>query len=69
MVRPLAAVRLFGVIAIRDGRIVRLGSTYDIEFLAGTETTTIDLDGRTVLPGFIDAHTHLLMTGRALVHA
>ncbi|WP_138004783.1 amidohydrolase [Halalkalirubrum salinum] len=59
----------YEAIAIRDGRIVRLGSTYDIEFLAGTETTTIDLGGRTVLPGFIDAHTHLLMTGRALVHA
>ncbi len=59
----------YEAIAIRDGRVVRLGSTYDIEFLAGAETTTIDLGGRTVLPGFIDAHTHLLMTGRALVHA
>ncbi|RLM56999.1 amidohydrolase [Halobellus sp. Atlit-31R] len=56
-------------VAIRDGRIVRLGSEYDVAFLAGTETETIDLGGRTVLPGFIDAHTHLDFVGRRLVHA
>ncbi|WP_435128068.1 amidohydrolase [Halobaculum sp. D14] len=55
--------------AVRDGRVVRLGSTYDVEFLAGVDTDTVNADGRVVLPGFIDAHTHLLMTGRSLVHA
>ncbi|WP_101294416.1 amidohydrolase [Halegenticoccus soli] len=56
-------------VAVRDGRIVRVGSAYDLQFLAGVETEVIDLDGRVLLPGFVDAHTHLLMTGRALVHA
>ncbi len=56
-------------LAIRDGRIVRLGSSYDVEMLAGVETTTVDLDGTVVLPGFIDAHTHLTTVGRYLVHA
>lgn len=56
-------------IAIRNGEIVRLGSAYDLAFLAGTETDVLDLDGRIVLPGFIDAHTHLEMVGRRLVHA
>ncbi|WP_277553327.1 amidohydrolase [Halobaculum limi] len=55
--------------AVRDGRIVRLGTTYDVEFLAGAETETFDAEGRVVLPGFIDAHTHLLNSGRYLVHA
>ncbi|MDS0299552.1 amidohydrolase [Halogeometricum sp. S1BR25-6] len=56
-------------IAVRDGRIVRIGATYDVEFLVGTETETLRLDGDVVLPGFVDAHTHLDMVGRSLVHA
>ena len=55
--------------AVRDGEVVRLGSTYDVEFLAGADTETIDAEGRVALPGFIDAHTHLLNSGRSLVHA
>ncbi|QHS17643.1 amidohydrolase [haloarchaeon 3A1-DGR] len=56
-------------LAVRDGEIVRLGSSYDVEFLVGTGTTVIDLDGRVLLPGFIDAHTHVTTAGRKLVHA
>ena len=56
-------------IAIRDGEIYRVGRAYDLAFLADAGTGTIDLDGRVVLPGFIDAHTHLEMVGRRLVHA
>ncbi|ELY99349.1 amidohydrolase [Natrialba asiatica] len=56
-------------VAIRDGKIVRLGDAYEIEFLEGVETEVIDCQGRTVLPGFIDAHTHLDHLGERLVHA
>ena len=59
----------YEAVAVRDGEIVRLGSTYDVEFLAGTETEVIDLDGRVLIPGFIDAHTHLTTVGKYLVHA
>ena len=59
----------YEAIAVRDGQIVRCGSTYDIEFLIGTDTTVVHLDGQVVLPGFIDAHTHLEIVGRRLVHA
>lgn len=59
----------YEAVAVRDGRIVRLGSTYDVEFLVGTDTEVIDLEGRTLLPGLIDAHTHLTMVGSYLVHA
>jgi predicted amidohydrolase YtcJ len=43
-----------------SGRIVAVGDDADIRQLAGPLTDTLDLGGRTVLPGFIDAHTHLL---------
>jgi predicted amidohydrolase YtcJ len=56
-------------VAVRDGAIVRLGSTHEVAFLEGVETDVVDLEGRVLLPGFIDAHTHLTTVGRYLVHA
>jgi predicted amidohydrolase YtcJ len=47
-------------IAIRDGRIVALGSTADVQRLAGLATRAIDLQGRTVIPGLIDSHLHAI---------
>jgi predicted amidohydrolase YtcJ len=47
-------------IAIRDGRIVALGSTADVQKLAGPATRAIDLQGRTVIPGLIDSHLHAI---------
>jgi len=51
-------------VAVRDGEIVRIGKTDEIRFLEGVETTVVDLDGRVLLPGFIDAHTHLDVLGQ-----
>jgi predicted amidohydrolase YtcJ len=56
-------------LAVRDGEIVRMGDAYEVAFLEGVETETIDCGGRVVLPGFIDAHTHVENMGRSLVHA
>jgi len=56
-------------VAVRDGRIVRVGDAYELDFLAGVDTRTLDLDGRVLLPGFVDAHTHLDVVGRKRVHA
>ena len=56
-------------LAVRDGEIVRIGDAYEVEFLAGVETDVIDCGGRVVLPGFIDAHTHMEQLGQHLVHA
>ena len=58
-----------GAVAVRDGRIVRVGDAYDLELLAGVDTRVVDCDGHVVLPGFIDAHTHFELLGRRLVHA
>lgn len=56
-------------VAVRDGRIVRVDSTYEVDFLDGVETDVVDLDGRTLLPGFIDAHTHMDIVGRYVAEA
>ena len=45
-------------LAVRDGRIVAVGASADIRKLAGSRTRTIDLMGRTVIPGLIDSHMH-----------
>ncbi|MFC4447733.1 amidohydrolase [Halorussus aquaticus] len=56
-------------VAVRDGEIVRVADAYEVEFLEGVETEVVDLGGRVLLPGFIDAHTHLQHLGRSLVYA
>lgn len=45
--------------AIRKGEILAVGKNADILRLAGPKTQKIDVKGRTVIPGIIDAHTHL----------
>ena len=54
-------------VAIRDQRIVAVGSTTDIGRWAGPGTRTIDLDGAFALPGFNDSHVHVEATGALLV--
>ena len=55
-----------GSLAVRDGRIVYLGDDAGAEALRGPATRIVELDGRTVTPGLIDAHSHLLSLGAAL---
>ncbi len=45
-------------LAARGGRILALGSTAEIEALAGPATRTVDLQGRTVVPGIVESHAH-----------
>jgi predicted amidohydrolase YtcJ len=46
-------------LAIRDGRIIALGDRKKVFQLHSARTQMVDLDGRAVMPGFIDAHAHL----------
>jgi len=56
-------------VAVRDGRVVRVDDAYEAEFLAGVETDVVDLGGRHLLPGFVDAHTHMEFVGRRRMEA
>ncbi|HEX5227744.1 MAG TPA: amidohydrolase [Bryobacteraceae bacterium] len=47
-------------LAVRDGKITALGTTAEIRKLTGKKTNTIDLGGRTVIPGLIDSHMHAI---------
>ncbi len=52
--------------AVRAGRIAFVGSTRGALALVGPRTERLDLSGRTVIPGMVDAHAHLLGLGQAL---
>src|ERR1700681_1876595 len=58
--------RVEGSLAVRGGRIVYLGDDAGAEKLRGPQTRQIDLAGRAVTPGLIDAHSHLGGLGEAL---
>jgi len=47
-------------LAIRDGKILALGSSAEMRKLAGPRSRVIDLQGRTVIPGLIDSHLHAI---------
>lgn len=55
------AGRTVSALAVGNGRIALAGSDGDALALAGPETKKLDLDGRCVLPGFVDTHMHALM--------
>jgi predicted amidohydrolase YtcJ len=50
-------------VAIAGDRIVAVGTAQEVDRLAGPNTRRIDLRGRTVIPGLIDNHMHLLRAG------
>lgn len=49
--------------AVRDGLIAAMGTNEEMLSLADEETRIIDLEGKSVIPGFNDAHTHFLSMG------
>jgi predicted amidohydrolase YtcJ len=53
-------------VAVAAGRIVAVGSSGEIEALAGPETQVTELDGAALLPGFCDTHMHLQKISRDL---
>ena len=47
-------------IALRGNRILAVGTDGEVRAVAGADAKIVDLEGKTVLPGFIDAHAHVI---------
>jgi hypothetical protein len=45
-------------LAVKNGRILAIGSRAEVEAVAGEATVRVDLEGRTLMPGLIEPHTH-----------
>jgi len=63
-----AAMRAEAV-AEKDGRIIGVGSSDEVMKLQGPDTRMIDLGGRTMVPGFVDAHGHMFLGGMQALSA
>jgi predicted amidohydrolase YtcJ len=48
----------YEAIAVKDGQIMALGNSGEVEQYIGSDTEVIDLEGKMILPGFIDSHMH-----------
>ncbi len=55
-------------LAVREGRIIAIGSNDEVLKLKGKQTRLVDLKGRFVTPGLIDAHLHFLSGSLNLIH-
>lgn len=47
-------------VGVKDGRILAVGGADIVEKFRGPQTRDVDLDGKTLLPGFIDPHSHYI---------
>src|SRR5689334_9289071 len=61
-----AGQRWAEAVAITRSRIDAVGSDADVLKLKGGKTKVIDLEGRTVIPGIVDSHTHMWFGALAL---
>ncbi|MEM8731194.1 MAG: amidohydrolase [Pseudomonadota bacterium] len=50
-------------VATKDGRILAVGDLSALQVHQGPDTQVFDLDGRAMLPGFVDSHGHVVMGG------
>jgi len=53
-------------VAFAGTRILAVGSRAEVEALAGQGTRVVDAGGRTLLPGFVESHLHLVLGGNEL---
>ncbi|MFT8320747.1 MAG: amidohydrolase [Bacillus sp. (in: firmicutes)] len=58
----------YEAVAIKDEQIIALGFNKEIVEWTGKQTEVVNLDGKVVIPGFIDAHQHLFTSGFNLLN-
>lgn len=59
------AMPVASAVAVRGDRIAWVGDESEVEARIGPDTEVVDLEGRLLLPGFIEAHAHFLSVGTA----
>lgn len=64
-----ASSRIVEAVSVRGERIEAVGSTDEIMTLVSNQTEVVDLRGRTLMPGFIDAHGHFPGSGMSVIAA
>lgn len=62
------SLALAEAVAVKDGKIIAVGSNLEIENYINELTTIIDLEGNFVMPGFIESHAHFLGLGESLIN-
>jgi predicted amidohydrolase YtcJ len=50
-------------VAVKYGKILKVSNTEEVLNYQGKDTKIIDLNGKTVVPGFIDSHCHMISVG------
>lgn len=55
-------------VAVKDGRIMKIGTTVEIEKLKGDDTELIDLKGQFAMPGLIEGHGHFSGLGQSMLN-
>lgn len=55
---------IYEAIAVKNGKIIQLGGNAEIKSMAGLNCRFIDLMGKTVTPGLIDSHYHMMYYGQ-----
>lgn len=59
--------RIVAALAVRDGKLVAVGSDADVQPLIGPKTEVIRLGGKMALPGFIESHCHAVGVARGML--
>lgn len=54
-------------IAVKNGSVLYVGETEDVLTLKGEQTEVVDLQGKTIMPGFVESHTHTTGYGNNLL--
>lgn len=62
------AFQVVDALAVKDGRILKVGKYTEIENFIDVETRQIDMEGKYVFPGFIEGHAHLMGIGSNLIN-
>lgn len=56
-------------VLVRDGRICKVGDLESVERAAGEAVRRVDLQGKCLMPSFIDTHSHIVMNGQMSLFA